>query len=384
MGFFDRYPYTNWHNVNLDWVLERVKEWGQMVEANDQAFKDLEEANASFKEYVTNYLQDLDIQAQIDDKLDRMFESGELTNYLQPYVSETVTDWLEDHITEPVGVVIDSSLTVEGAAADAKATGDKIKETMFNTNAKRILIECLKNLSWYKEGLAKSYTNRLSVALGLKESERRAELPREYEQVAYIYGVSGQYINTGIKSRIPFEFNGMVNKGYGNICMGAYNNTIPNSRFFPLGFLSYEGSAYASSRYGIDSITNPDTQTVSNFLFNTQVQLSENVMYHIISGITQNDTVANTYIEIEGNRTEVSRNIPDLNNDFLLFNIPQGATNSRTRIGQFRLLSGEIILADYIPCYRIADGVIGFYDVVTQTLKTNNGTGTFEIGEVIA
>ncbi len=126
MGFFDRYPYTNWHNVNLDWVLERVKEWGELVKANDQAFRDLLEANEAFKQYVEEYLQNLDIQAQIDDKLDRMFESGELTEYLQPYVSVTVTNWLDEHITEPEGVIIDSSLTVAGAAADAKAAGDKI------------------------------------------------------------------------------------------------------------------------------------------------------------------------------------------------------------------------------------------------------------------
>lgn len=145
MGFFDRYPYTNWHNVNLDWVLECVKEWGQMVEANNQAFQDLEEANASFKEYVTNYLQNLDIQAQIDDKLDRMFESGELTEYLQPYVSNTVTDWLEENITEPVGVVIDSSLTVAGAAADAKAVGDRLSPVEVLSSANNVKLTRINN-----------------------------------------------------------------------------------------------------------------------------------------------------------------------------------------------------------------------------------------------
>lgn len=138
MGFLDKYPYTNWHNVNLDWVLERVKEWGEMVEANDKAFKDLEEANASFKEYVTNYLHDLDVQVAIDDKLDRMFESGLLGEYLQPYVSPVVTTWLNENITEPEGVIIDSSLTVSGACADAKATGDKINniENELNVTSK--------------------------------------------------------------------------------------------------------------------------------------------------------------------------------------------------------------------------------------------------------
>lgn len=157
MGFFDRYPYTNWHNVNLDWVLERVKEWGQMVEANDQAFKDLKEANASFKEYVTNYLQDLDVQAAIDDKLDRMFEDGTLGEYLQPYVSPAVTTWLEENITEPEGVVIDSSLTVAGAAADAKAVGDKINEINYRiedlspvtSDIKEAIIHCFDNVMFY-------------------------------------------------------------------------------------------------------------------------------------------------------------------------------------------------------------------------------------------
>lgn len=39
-------------------------------------------------------------------------------------IPEVITDWLEDHITQ--GDVIDDSLSVEGAAADAKATGDTI------------------------------------------------------------------------------------------------------------------------------------------------------------------------------------------------------------------------------------------------------------------
>ena len=126
MPFFDKYPYTNFHNVNLDWVLERVKEWGKLVEQNNIAFQNLEQANEDFKSYVTSYLENLDVQAQIDDKLDRMFESGELTDYFQPYVSTTVTTWLDENITEPTGVVIDSSLTVAGACADAKAVGDRL------------------------------------------------------------------------------------------------------------------------------------------------------------------------------------------------------------------------------------------------------------------
>lgn len=33
--------------------------------------------------------------------------------------------------------------------------------------------------------------------------------------------------------------------------------------------------------------------------------------------------------------------------------------------------------ADFIPCYRISDGEIGMYDIVSKTFYTNAGTGTF-------
>lgn len=168
MPFFDKYPYTNFHNVNLDWILERVKEWGALVEQNNTAFHDLEEANEDFKNYVTSYLENLDIQAQIDDKLDRMFESGVLGEYLQPYVSPVVTTWLDENITQPTGVVIDSSLTVAGACADAKATGDRIRpleytgEDYFKTS----LINCLQKMV-FVDSTGEQLISDLKSSMGL-------------------------------------------------------------------------------------------------------------------------------------------------------------------------------------------------------------------------
>lgn len=38
-----------------------------------------------------------------------------------------ISDWLEDHISGGQGVAVDNTLTVQGAAADAKAAGDRLK-----------------------------------------------------------------------------------------------------------------------------------------------------------------------------------------------------------------------------------------------------------------
>lgn len=173
MPFFDQYPYTNFHNVNLDWVLERVKAWGELVEQNNTAFHTLEEANKNFKNYVTNYIENLDYQVAIDDKLDRMFESGELGEYLQPYVSPVVTTWLDQHITEPAGVVIDTSLTVAGACADAKVTGYEIGKVKgyaelygFSDASKRALLDCFINVAWIN-GNGRLFYNALESSFNM-------------------------------------------------------------------------------------------------------------------------------------------------------------------------------------------------------------------------
>ena len=53
-------------------------------------------------------------------------EAKDYADNIADPVSGIVTDWLADHITNPSNPPIDTSLTVGGAAADAKVTGDKM------------------------------------------------------------------------------------------------------------------------------------------------------------------------------------------------------------------------------------------------------------------
>ena len=46
----------------------------------------------------------------------------------QEQIASAVSNWADEHITVSTGVVIDTSLSVAGAAADAKATGDAISD----------------------------------------------------------------------------------------------------------------------------------------------------------------------------------------------------------------------------------------------------------------
>ena len=49
----------------------------------------------------------------------------------------------------------------------------------------------------------------------------------------------------------------------------------------------------------------------------------------------------------------------------------------------FQILNGETVLIDLIPCYRKSDNVAGMYDTVNDVFYTNQGTGTFIVGEEV-
>lgn len=74
---------------------------------------------------------DVDVTGTIQDQISQLFNekvsATELNNYVANQLNTDVTNWLNTNVN-PVGsaVVVDSSLTVSGAAADAKVTGDEI------------------------------------------------------------------------------------------------------------------------------------------------------------------------------------------------------------------------------------------------------------------
>jgi len=54
---------------------------------------------------------------------------------------EAVSDYLDEHLTNPTNPPIDTSLAIAGAAADAKAVGDALNSIRFYINENGELIE---------------------------------------------------------------------------------------------------------------------------------------------------------------------------------------------------------------------------------------------------
>ena len=48
-----------------------------------------------------------------------------------------------------------------------------------------------------------------------------------------------------------------------------------------------------------------------------------------------------------------------------------------------QIYDNNVIVRNYVPCYRKSDGVAGFYDLVNGVFYTNAGTGQFIIGGIV-
>lgn len=70
------------------------------------------------------------------------------------------------------------------------------------------------------------------------------------------------------------------------------------------------------------------------------------------------------------------------------FSIPydifiNGWTASNTSKAEWyyvKIYEGDEMLRSFVPCYRIADNVVGMFDLVTQTFYTSAGSGSFTAG----
>ena len=78
---FNKYPYTDFHELNLDWFLAQFKEVTDKVTTLDETVQ-------QFTEYVTNYFDNLDVQQEVNNKLNQMAADGTLSALIQPLFDE--------------------------------------------------------------------------------------------------------------------------------------------------------------------------------------------------------------------------------------------------------------------------------------------------------
>ena len=115
MGVFRNFPYTNFHEMNLDEIIKIMREMQDEWNATKDEWSDMQT-------FINNYFDNLDVSNEVLEALQKMANSGELSAIIDPTIISTTEQWLTTHVT-PTSPAIDNTLSIKGAGADAYETG---------------------------------------------------------------------------------------------------------------------------------------------------------------------------------------------------------------------------------------------------------------------
>lgn len=179
-------PYSNFHDLNLDWVLKVVKEAedvingdrGDIAEIMQELQQAVEDAQASVEaaQTASQAAANASVNAVLSsdaaqDAASRARESAAeaeqtIADFDQSVV-DAAGDWLEDHVDPQTGYVVDTSLTISGAAADSKTVGDRftVDENAINAADLRLQIQQIE-LNRIASNIADPYDSTKTYAAG--------------------------------------------------------------------------------------------------------------------------------------------------------------------------------------------------------------------------
>ena len=90
MAYNYEYPYTDPNRYNSDWILNRVKELSLEWIETRKEWNNTREEFESLKEFIQNYFAQLDLQDEVNVKLDIMARDGSLSALISPLFSEYI------------------------------------------------------------------------------------------------------------------------------------------------------------------------------------------------------------------------------------------------------------------------------------------------------
>lgn len=93
MGLFEQFPYTNFHELNLDWIVSKVKEVVKEFDTLSGSFDDL-------KAYVNNYFENLDLSEDVRQELQKIVASGEFDSIVATAAQNIIPVYMDEYKQE--------------------------------------------------------------------------------------------------------------------------------------------------------------------------------------------------------------------------------------------------------------------------------------------
>ena len=218
----------------------------------------------------------LDLNGSLQDQINTLdskkIDITDLNNYVNNNMNSNITNWLNENVN-PVGsaVVIDESFTVNGAAADAKITGDNLNSLRnqisqidpLTNDIRYALLSCFKKVMW-EDNQGQIYYNALYNALFAKSNPSYITAVYTQSKTIYIgdslddlkqdlvvrYYDSPDSIGT-ILSENDYDLIGRFSSEGGNIIIVSYNICTAPITVIVTSITPLSGTYFGTSSYGV-------------------------------------------------------------------------------------------------------------------------------------
>lgn len=354
-------------------------------------------------------------------------DKQEIADLLDDGVPTLVTDWLDDNVT-PVGsaVVVDSSLSIAGAAADAAMVGAALQRIQLPDEVKQTLLACFENVAWISDD-GQDYYDALEEAL--YPTAGLVSISAVFTQgSAVIYDtdslntlkqylvVTAHFDDLSSQTITGYSLSGTLAVGTSTITVSysgkttTFNVTVYRipPEYQEVEYIESTGTQrillgglitdLRTDGWSVDTVfqlTDPSATASSSVLcqhentcqwfgcWNTNVNYGNSTSalskVSVHTKWTQSG-IENTINGMTGtgnfNAQSNTFNLPDFHIFALLMN---GSAYKYSKIALYsmKLYKNTELYCDLVPCYRKADGVIGLFDTKHFGFLTNAGTGTF-------
>lgn len=156
-----KFPYTNFHEMNLTWIIETVKnlteEWIEM----QGKFTDLQGNFEELKKFITEYFAKLEIDKEVRKILDEMKASGELSEI----ISDALLQGALARVNKPTVLILGDSYGAGENIANREYSWAYMLKSALEKNGYSVKLSAIDGYGFKADG-TKTYTNMLNTLAG--------------------------------------------------------------------------------------------------------------------------------------------------------------------------------------------------------------------------
>lgn len=153
-----KFPYTNFHEMNLTWIIETIKkltdEWIRMQDD----FSNLQDRFKELKNFVTDYFAKLEINSEVRRILDEMKENGELSEI----ISDALLQGALTRVNKPTVLILGDSYAAGENISNKEYSWAYMLKNALEKNGYTVKLHAVGGYGFKADG-EKTYTNMLNT-----------------------------------------------------------------------------------------------------------------------------------------------------------------------------------------------------------------------------